>query len=41
MKPYTDSPQYDESRNRFEHPAGYRNDKGLFKFLGFFCFANP
>ena len=27
MKPYTDSPQYDEFRNRFEHPAGYRNDK--------------
>ena len=36
MKPYTDSPQYDESRNRFEHPAGYRNDKGLPEFLGFF-----
>ena len=36
MKPYTDSPQYDESRNRFEHPAGYRNNKGLFEFLGFF-----
>ena len=36
MTPYTDSPQYDESRNRFEHPAGYRNDKGLFEFLGFF-----
>ena len=34
MKPYTDSPQYDESRNRFEHPAGYRNDKGLFDVLG-------
>ena len=32
MKPYTDSPQYDESRNRFEHPAGYRNDKGLKEF---------
>ena len=36
MKPYTDSPQYDESRNRFEHPAGYRNDKGLCEFPGFF-----
>mgnify|MGYP002837953447 CR=1 FL=1 len=34
MKPYTDSPHYDESRNRFEHPAGYRNDKGLFDILG-------
>ena len=34
MKPYNDSPQYDESRNRFEHPAGYRNDKGLFDVLG-------
>ena len=34
MKPCTDSPQYDESRNRFEHPAGYRNDKGLFDALG-------
>ena len=34
MKPYTDSPQYDEPRNRFEHPAGYRNDKGLFDVLG-------
>ena len=34
MKPYTDSPQYDRSRNRFEHPAGYRNDKGLFDVLG-------
>ena len=34
MKPYVDSPQYDESRNRFEHPAGYRNDKGLFDVLG-------
>ena len=36
MKQYTDSPQYDESRNRFEHPVGYRNDNGLFEFLGFF-----
>ena len=34
MTPYTDSPQYDEYRNRFEHPAGYRNDKGLFDALG-------
>ncbi|MEC8145711.1 MAG: MBL fold metallo-hydrolase [Pseudomonadota bacterium] len=34
MKPYMDSPQYDESRNRFEHSAGYRNDKGLFDVLG-------
>ena len=36
MRPYTDSPQYDESRNRFEHPAGYRNDKELSEFLCFF-----
>lgn len=35
MRPYLDSPQYEESRNRFEHPAGYRNDKGLFDLLGF------
>ena len=34
ITPYTDSPQYDEYRNRFEHPAGYRNDKGLFDALG-------
>ena len=34
MKPYMDSSQYDESRNRFEHSAGYRNDKGLFDVLG-------
>ena len=34
MKPHTDSPQYDDSRNRFEHPAGYRNDKELFDVLG-------
>ena len=34
MKPYVDSPQHDESRNRFEHPAGYRNDKGRFDVLG-------
>ena len=34
MTPYTDSPKYDEYRNRFEHPAGYRNDKGLFDALG-------
>ena len=34
MKPYNDSPQYDESRSRFEHPAGYCNDKGLFDVLG-------
>ena len=34
VKPYTDSPQYDEYRNRFEHPAGYRNDKELFDALG-------
>ena len=34
MKPYTDSPQYDEYRNRFEHPAGYSNDKGLFDAHG-------
>ena len=33
MKPYTDSPQYDESRMRFEHPVGYRNDKGLLDVL--------
>ena len=33
MTPNTDSPQYDEYRNRFEHPAGYRNDKGLFNAL--------
>ena len=33
IKPYTDSPQYDESKNRFEHSAGYRNDKGLFEVL--------
>ena len=36
MKPYNDSPQYNESRNRFEHPAGYRNDKELSEILGFF-----
>ena len=35
MKPYNDSPQYDESRNQFEHPAGYRNDKGCMNFLPF------
>ena len=34
MTPYTDSPQYDEYRYRFEHPAGYRNDKALFDALG-------
>ncbi len=33
MKPSIDSPQYDESRNRFEHPAGYRKEKGLFDVL--------
>ncbi len=34
MTPYTDSPQYNEYRNGFEHPAFYRNDKGLFDALG-------
>ena len=34
MKPYTDSPQYDESRNRFEHLAGNLNGKGLSDVLG-------
>ncbi|MEC7210691.1 MAG: MBL fold metallo-hydrolase [Pseudomonadota bacterium] len=34
MRPYLDSPQYEESRNRFEHSSGYRNDKGLFDVLG-------
>ena len=34
MKPYTDSPQYDEFRNRFENPASYHNDKALFYVLG-------
>ena len=34
MTPYTNSPHYDENRNRIEHPSGYRNDKGLFDVLG-------
>lgn len=34
MRPYLDSPQYEDSRNRFEHPSGYRNDKGFFELLG-------
>ena len=34
MKPYMDSPQYDEASKRFQHPAGYRNDKGFFDLLG-------
>lgn len=33
MRPYLDSPQYEESRNRFEHPSGYRNDKGFFELM--------
>ena len=33
MRPYLDSPQYEESRNRFEHPSGYRNDKGVFELM--------
>ena len=34
MKPYMQSPQYDEATNRFQHPAGYRNDKGVLDVLG-------
>ena len=34
MRPYFDSPQYEEASNRFQHPAGYRNDKGFFEVLG-------
>lgn len=34
MKPYIDSPQYDEASDRFQHPAGYRNDKSLLDLLG-------
>ena len=34
MKAYMNSPQYDEASNSFQHPAGYRNDKGLFDVLG-------
>ena len=34
MKPYMESPQYDEASKRFQHPAGYRNDKGFFDLLG-------
>lgn len=34
MKPYMDSPQYDQASKSFQHPAGYRNDKGLFDLLG-------
>ena len=34
MKPYVNSPQYDEASNSFQHPAGYRHDKGLFDVLG-------
>ena len=34
MKPYMNSPQYDEASNSFQHPAGYRHDKGLFDVLG-------
>lgn len=34
MKPYMDSPQYESASNSFQHPAGYRHDKGLFDVLG-------
>jgi len=34
MKPYSDSPQYDAGSKRFQHPSGYRHDKGFFDVLG-------
>ena len=34
MKPYSDSPQFDPADNAFQHPKGYRHDKGLLDVLG-------
>ena len=34
MKEYMSSPQYDADAGRFEHPRGYRNDKGFFEVMG-------
>ena len=34
MKPYSESPQFDASDNTFQHPKGYRHDKGLLDVLG-------
>jgi N-acyl-phosphatidylethanolamine-hydrolysing phospholipase D len=34
MKPYSESPQFDPADNTFQHPGGYRHDKGLLDVLG-------
>ena len=34
MKPYSESPQFNAASNSFQHPAGYRHDKGMLDVLG-------
>ncbi|MGB2000653.1 MAG: MBL fold metallo-hydrolase [Candidatus Puniceispirillaceae bacterium] len=34
MKPYSESPQFDPANSTFEHPKGYRHDKGFVDVLG-------
>ncbi|MEC8641446.1 MAG: MBL fold metallo-hydrolase [Pseudomonadota bacterium] len=34
MKPYSGSPQFNAAKNTFQHPRGYRHDKGLLDVLG-------
>ena len=34
MKPYSESPQFNAATNTFQHPRGYRHDKGLLDVLG-------